>query len=563
MNGEIKNVVLYLRYSSAAQNEQSIEGQRHVCQEYCRRAGYQIIDEYVDRATSASHNVEKRFNFQRMLRDAERGRFDAVVVYKLDRFARNRYDSVNAKYRLKKAGVVLLSATENLSDSPESIILESVLEGMAEFYSAELSQKITRGMKETAQKHLSTGGTVPLGYRIENRRLVIDPTTAPIVKQAFEMYAAGHTATAIAKQFNASGYRTSKGTAFNRSSFKSMFHNERYIGTYKYGAYKAENTVPAIIDKQLWDAVQSRLSRPVPPSQGKAQVPFLLAGKLFCGHCGAKMNGDSGKGRSGEPYYYYTCYNHKRGHTCNKKSVRKEWIEKVVVQDAMQLLTDDYIEELADIAVQENQRQIAATTKIPLLKEKIAETEKSINNIVTAIEKGVASDTLMHRITGLEQQKKDYESQLAAEETSAIQLDKYMVIYWLDQFKHGDVDDERFRRNLINLLVNSVTIWDDPDGGFRITTAYNLTDAPTKTFRVEALPGSDMGSSSPPQRPDRVFCQVFFVAHNSLHRRKTCLQREIFKKHLQFAPGCGTILRQYTRIALFFCAFFAVTRQKG
>lgn len=499
MNGEIKNVVLYLRYSSAAQNEQSIEGQRHVCQEYCRRAGYQIIDEYVDRATSASHNVEKRLNFQRMLRDAERGRFDAVVVYKLDRFARNRYDSVNAKYRLKKAGVVLLSATENLSDSPESIILESVLEGMAEFYSAELSQKITRGMKETAQKHLSTGGTVPLGYRIENRRLVIDPTTAPIVKQAFEMYAAGHTATAIAKQFNASGYRTSKGTAFNRSSFKSMFHNERYIGTYKYGAYKAENTVPAIIDKQLWDAVQSRLSRPVPPSQGKAQVPFLLAGKLFCGHCGAKMNGDSGKGRSGEPYYYYTCYNHKRGHTCNKKSVRKEWIEKVVVQDAMQLLTDDYIEELADIAVQENQRQIAATTKIPLLKEKIAETEKSINNIVTAIEKGVASDTLMHRITGLERQKKDYENQLAAEETSAIQLDKYMVIYWLDQFKHGDVDDERFRRNLINLLVNSVTIWDDPDGGFRITTAYNLTDAPTKTFRVEALPGSDMGSSSPPQ----------------------------------------------------------------
>lgn len=499
MNGEIKNVVLYLRYSSAAQNEQSIEGQRHVCQEYCRRAGYQIIDEYVDRATSASHNVEKRLNFQRMLRDAERGRFDAVVVYKLDRFARNRYDSVNAKYRLKKAGVVLLSATENLSDSPESIILESVLEGMAEFYSAELSQKITRGMKETAQKHLSTGGTVPLGYRIENRRLVIDPTTAPIVKQAFEMYAAGHTATAIAKQFNASGYRTSKGTAFNRSSFKSMFHNERYIGTYKYGAYKAENTVPAIIDKQLWDAVQSRLSRPVPPSQGKAQVPFLLAGKLFCGHCGAKMNGDSGKGRSGEPYYYYTCYNHKRGHTCNKKSVRKEWIEKVVVQDAMHLLTDDYIEELADIAVRENQRQISATTKIPLLKEKMAETEKAINNIVTAIEKGVASDTLMHRITGLERQKKDYENQLAAEETSAIQLDKYMVIYWLDQFKHGDVDDERFRRNLINLLVNSVTIWDDTDGGFRITTAYNLTDAPTKTFRVEALPGSDMGSSSPPQ----------------------------------------------------------------
>lgn len=492
---ETKRVILYLRYSSAAQNEQSIEGQRHVCQEFCRRNGYTIIDEYIDRATSASHNVEKRVNFQRMLKDAEKGRFDAVVVYKLDRFARNRYDAVNAKYRLKKAGVSLISATENLSDSPESIILESVLEGMAEFYSAELSQKITRGMRETAHKHLSTGGAVPLGYKIENRQIVIDPTTAPIVKQAFEMYAAGHPAAYIAKLFNSKGYRTSKGSEFNRSSFKAMFQNERYIGTYKYGDYKAENAIPAIIDKGLWNTVQARISRPVPPSQGKAQVPFLLAGKLFCGHCGGKMNGDSGTGRNGEPHHYYTCYNRKRGHTCHKKSVRKDWIEKVVVQDALTLLTDDYIEELADIAVKENQRQIQAATKIPLIKEKIAETEKSIKNIVSAIEKGIASDTLMSRLSDLEKQKKDYENQLIFEEDNVIQLDKAMVIYWLEQFKHGNVEDEKFRRNLINLLVNSVTIWDDPDGGTKITTAYNLTNIPTKTFRIN---GSDIGSNSPP-----------------------------------------------------------------
>ena len=499
-NEETKNVVLYLRYSSAAQNEQSIEGQRHVCQEFCKRNNYQIIEEYVDRATSASHNVEKRVNFQRMLKDAEKGRFEAVIVYKLDRFARNRYDSVNAKYRLKRSGVSLISATENLSDSPESIILESVLEGMAEFYSAELSQKITRGMKETAHKHLSTGGAVPLGYKIENRQMVIDPVAAPIVKLAFEMYAAGHTTAAIVKLFNEKCYRTSKGTEFNRNSFKVMFRNERYIGTYKYGDYRAENAIPAIIDKPLWDAVQARLAHPAPPAQGKALVPFLLAGKLFCGHCGAKMIGDSGRNRTNTIYHYYTCYHRKRGHTCHKKSVRKDWIEKIVVQDALTLLTDDYIEKLADIAVKENQRQIAAATKIPQIKEKIAETEKSIKNIVTAIEKGIASETLMLRLTDLEKQQKDYENQLIEEENNVIQLDKSMVMFWLEQFKHGDIEDEKFCRNLINLLVNSVTIYDDPDGGIKITTAYNLTDAPTKTFRVK---NSDIGSHVPPQKPQR------------------------------------------------------------
>ena len=146
------NVVLYMRYSSDKQTEQSIEGQERICTAYCQSHNMTIIGKYIDRALSASKHTEKRDEFQRMIRDSEKQTFEAVVVYKLDRFSRNRYDSAIYKNKLRKNGVKVVSATENISDSPEGIILESVLEGMAEFYSKELSQKVSRGMHETALK---------------------------------------------------------------------------------------------------------------------------------------------------------------------------------------------------------------------------------------------------------------------------------------------------------------------------------------------------------------------------------------------------------------------------
>ena len=196
---------LYLRYSSSSQTEQSIEGQQRVCLDYCKRQGITVVATYIDRATSASKHTEKRHEFLQMIKDAEKGLFDAVIVYKLDRFARNRYDSANYKYRLKKVGVRLISATENLTDSPESIILESVLEGMAEFYSAELAQKVSRGMQESAYKCQVTGGTIPLGYKIENKHFVIDPRTAPIVQEAFRLYDEGKSISMISEIFNNKG----------------------------------------------------------------------------------------------------------------------------------------------------------------------------------------------------------------------------------------------------------------------------------------------------------------------------------------------------------------------
>lgn len=489
-NGD-HNVTLYLRYSSSGQSDQSIEGQLRDCRAFCKANHYRIVAIYIDRATTARKDVEKRIHLMEMIADSAKQNWDYVVVWKLDRFSRNRNDSAIMKMRLRKNGVKVLSATEHLSDNPESILLESVLEGMAEFFSAELSQKVTRGMRESALKCHSVGGHVPLGYKIKDHKLVVDPDTAHIVQEAFALYANGVSVAEIARKFNAAGYKTAKNTEFNRSSFKVMFQNVRYIGTYTYKDIRIENGVPAIIDRELFDAVQRRLSKTATaPARGKAKVDYLLSGKLFCGHCGASMNGESGVGRSGKTYHYYSCYTKKRRLGCEKRPLRKDYIEEIVARSAFELLTDQLIDEIADMAIKQSEQDMVNETRIPQLTEQLSEIEKSIANITTAIEKGIASETLMNRLVQLEHEKKTINKEIKSEEKYVYRIDRDQIVFWLSQFKYGNIEDESFRRRLIDLLVNSVTVWDEPDG-YKITTAYNLTSCKTKTFRVEKSPATE------------------------------------------------------------------------
>ena len=483
------DVALYLRYSSERQSEQSIEGQLRDLISYCKRNNHRIYAVYVDRATSAAKNIEKRASFLQMIADSEKHQWKFVIVWKLDRFARNRNDSAIYKMRLKRNGVRVLSATENITDNPEGIILESVLEGMAEFYSAELSQKITRGMRESALKAQSLGGHVPLGYKTVNKQFMVNPDTAPIVQLAFELYASGWSVADICREFNTRGYRTSKGSLFNGNSFKTILRNKKYIGVYKFDDIEIENAIPAIIDKELFYKVQKRLKEVGDaPGRGKAKVDYLLSGKLFCGHCGNQMNGDCGRGKSGRRYHYYSCYGKKKLKFCNKKNLPKEWIEEIVVRDAFSILTPENIERIAEIAVQQNEEDIALHSRLPALKSQLKTVEKSIVNIVSAIEKGVASDTLMQRLSDLEREKKTLVKEINDEEKTIFRLDKPQVIWWLSQFFDRNIEEEEVKRQLIDLLVNSVTVTDLPDGDkFKIVISYNLTPQKTKSvFGLES-----------------------------------------------------------------------------
>lgn len=480
MFDDIKTACLYVRYSSVNQTEQSIEGQTRVCQEFAERHGIRIVEIYADRATSASKDIEKRVNFLKMIKDSEKNLFDAVIVYKLDRFSRSRYDMATYKYRLRKNGVQVISATENISNDPEGIILESVLEGMAEFYSAELSQKITRGLKETAFKHNTYGGQCPLGYKIVDKKFVIDEETAPLVREAFSMCAEGHTIADICRSFNARGFRTSKGARFGKSSFMSLLHNERYIGVYKYGEYRAEGAIPAIIDKETFTLVQERIRQNrVAPGARKAKAVYLLSGKLFCGHCGSKMNANS----SGDGYRFYDCYGRKNARViCNKRNMRKDLIEKVVVEDALSLLTDETIEEIATVAVQTHTREIEQSSNIMQLRTRLHETKVSLDNLTKAIESGLAPQAILKRMSELEDEQNALETAIKKETLNSDPLEKEEIIYWLEQFRQGDINDENFLKMLIDLFVQSVTVWDEDGTPHHLEIAYNLTSMQNKTY---------------------------------------------------------------------------------
>ena len=484
MYENIKTAALYVRYSSASQSEQSIEGQVRVCTEFCDRNNIRIVETYADRATSASKDIEKRTEFLRMIKDSEKHPWDAVIVYKLDRFARNRYDSANYKYRLKKNGIQLISATENISQDPEGIILESVLEGMAEFYSAELGQKIHRGMRESAFKNQYIGGTIPFGYKIANKKYVIDEETAPFVREAFQRFVAGETIASICRSFNARGIRTVKNAKFGRSSFARLFRNEKYIGVYKYRDYQS-NAIPPIIDKDTWNKTQMKLKEIKTPGQYKATLNYLLSGKMYCGRCGNRMVAGKTTKPKGD-FAYYTCRGKRTvQNDCKMRNIRKDFVEGLVLQDALSLLTNETIELLADTAMRENQHELETTTNIPAIKSRLSVINGSLENILKAIEIGSAPDTLVARMVELEKEKKELDAELKKEEKDIpIIVDKYHIIHWLQSLRSGDINDENFQKQLIDLFVNSVTVWDEPDPGhYTITIAYNLTDLPQKTYK--------------------------------------------------------------------------------
>ena len=312
--------VIYARYSSDNQREESIEGQLRECKEYADKNGITILCSYIDRALSAK--TDNRPEFQKMVQDSAKGLFDTVLVWKLDRFARNRYDSAHYKAVLRRNGVKVVSATENISDGPEGIILESMLEGMAEYYSAELAQKINRGLTENALKGKNNGGGIPLGYQLtDDQHLRIDPLTAPIVREIYQRYAEGETVRSIITSLNERHILTQKQKPFRPNSLHSVLCNRKYIGEYRYKDIIIPDGVPSIIPKDLFERVQMRVEKNKrTPARAKAEEEYLLTTKLFCGHCGGRLvlttNGTTVRFADGTPIHKkrirYVCYNKTR-----------------------------------------------------------------------------------------------------------------------------------------------------------------------------------------------------------------------------------------------------------
>lgn len=454
--------VIYARYSSDNQREESIEGQLRECTAYCKKNDITVLRTYIDRAMSAK--TDHRPDFQRMIKDSAKGLFDVIIVWKLDRFARNRYDSAHYKAQLRKYGVKVLSATENISDGPEGIILESMLEGMAEYYSAELSEKVIRGHTENALKCKYNGGTPTFGYIIDkDMQYQIDPRTAPAVLEMFTMYDKGATMKEIVARMGERGVTTVRGKKIDLNFMARLLKNRKYIGEYSYRHIVTPNGIPAIVPQDLFDRVQQRLAvNRKAPARHKAEDDYLLTTKLFCGTCGAMMVGESGTSSSkGRKYHYYRCVNTKKRRACDAKhkTVRKLSLENAVINAVMaKIMDDNFVEYVADAVMDIQSRE---SSVLPALRKQLEEAESGITNMLNAIQMGIINASTKQRLDELEERKKDIELQIIQEEMKHPAVSREDVVYFVCRFRSLDTSKLDARRRLIDSFVNAVTIFDD------------------------------------------------------------------------------------------------------
>lgn len=454
---------VYARYSSHNQGEQSIEGQLSEAKKYAAAHGYTIVQEYIDRAKTG--RTDNRDEFQRMLKDTAKKQFNVIILWKVDRFGRNREEIAINKMKCRKNGVRVEYVAEKIPDTPEGVILESVLEGFAEYYSLQLSQNIRRGLAKSAEKCQVTGGNRPLGYKTgADKKFEIDDNTAPIVRLIYNMYAEGATVREIVDHLNSQGLRTLRGKKFTYNSLHTILKNEKYIGVYSYDGKRIEGGVPRIIDDDLFYKVQEmcKINKRA-PAKTWARADYILTDKLFCGKCGAPMVGESGTSKTGARHNYYICTNKKRFKTCDKKAVRQADIEGLVIQATCDMLKDA---DLLDVIIENTwkcyQDQDSSQEELQNLNKQLEQTDTAISNLIRAIEAGILTEETKKRMDELTQQKTELKAAIADRELAQeFHLKKNHIKFYLYKLRDSNLEDQEVQKRLIQTFINAVFVYDD------------------------------------------------------------------------------------------------------
>lgn len=483
--------VIYARYSSTQQREESIEAQVRACSGYIdKQSGWTLIGQYADRAFSA--RSDQRPEFQRMIRDAKQRKFDVLVIHKLDRFSRDRYDHAFYKRELRQAGVRLVSVLENLDDSPESVVLESVLEGFSEYYSRNLGREVMKGLRETALACKHTGGIPPLGYDVNNDgEYVVNEREAAVVRYIYEAYIDGAGYSRIVDHVRDMGIRGKRGRPIGKNSLHSVLNNEKYTGIFVFNrsapkdvygkrnghAYKPDDEIikidggiPAIISRETWKKAQTKM-RANKSGTHRAREPYLLSGILFCGKCKGPMTGNSrGNPRSATeiPKHYYECSTRKRTRQCDAPGVERDLIENVIMSYLETLLDREAIDKIA-VWVTENAKlyRKKALSETQSLKKELATVTAEANVLLDKIMSGLDSKLARQRLADVEARKLHLEiklsdMQIAAE--SAAGATRYEVRRYLSRLKGIRSYGRKEQTKIIKQFVRRIDII-SPAGG--------------------------------------------------------------------------------------------------
>lgn len=466
INNNNKNLIPavgYCRYSSTAQREESIAAQKRAIGHYCVLGGYEIVEWYCDEAISGT--TDKRPEFQRLIADIQNNKVKTLIVHKLDRFSRNKKDTFEYLDLCEDCGVKVISVTEPIGNSPADRMLVTVISGVNEYFSLNLSNEVVKGMLENAHRGFWSGGKPPLGYDVVDKKLVINEKEAEAIRLIYEMYAEGYGYGKIIDRLNLLGYKTKKGNKFAKNSLCDLIENEKYKGVYVFNKrsskkkkdkkrnnhkFKPDEEIiripggcPAIISEELWNKA-NRVRKTTGKLKSNAKRQYLLTSMLVCAECGAKMHGNLRKSTKGHEYMTYRCNNRINQHTCGKKEIRTEIVDDFVLDEIFKnFFTDKTISKLTaavnkhrneilmsnekymnvkdglkadiktrDILIEalEETNSVAICSRIKEIEEKITASQSFITNYKKACKSQLTDDDLKNALEPLKERMKKAES---------------------------------------------------------------------------------------------------------------------------------------------------------
>lgn len=481
---------IYARYSSHNQKDASIEQQVAQATQYAADLGLNIVEVYADRAVSGKS--DQRPNFQRLMSDAQLGKFRAVLAWKSSRLGRNMLQSMQNEQLLADYGISVLYTEEDFDDTAAGRFASRSMMNVNQFYIENMAEDIRRGMRDNAA-NCKNNGIPPYGYRsTPEGRLEIDEPKADIVREIYQRVLSGHSIAEISDDLNRRGIKTRLGNPWNKNSFHVILHNERYTGVYLYDDIRIEGGLPAILDRPTFDLVQKelRMRKSTKSRRPSTGVRYLLTGKLFCGYCRSPMVGSSGTGKSGALHYYYACQGRRLKQNCEKKHVRKDALEEAVATAIYNnLCSPTVVNWIVDQAVGYSKQQLAQSP-LALLERELAETQQAIKNLLRAIEQGIFTPTTQTRMLELEKTQATLTSKITAERAALIQVSREDVLAWLDLLQHGNVHDKDFQATLFQNFLKAVYCYDD-----HLKLVCNFL-GPTNTIDLSALPTYPLPSTA-------------------------------------------------------------------
>lgn len=508
---------IYARRSSDRQNEESTAQQIAECMKMADRLGYVVVHVYADEAKTGKN--DRRPEFQKMVRAIEAGKCDVVIAYKSNRIARNMLQALTYMNRFEKCGVNTIYAKEEFGDNAAGRFALRNMMNLNQFYSENMSEDIKRCLYTYAEECKVLNGQMPLGLRKgeDGKYALATDGSVETVQEIFNLYASGIKSSAICQALNARGIKTSQGKKFSVGTIERIIKNKKYIGIYTYGDISIPDGVPRIIDNATFQRAQERLKEAHrAPAKSWAQTDYLLTGKLFCGHCGSTMVGESGTGRQGATYNYYCCSNKKKNaKNCDKKRVRQEFLEDMIINFTVKnVLTDEIIDMVAEEAIRLQNNDSQTMIHQQHLRT-LSEIRQKIQNIVNAIADGFRTPAMKVQLEELSEEEEKLSKKIAEESYEKPTFTKEQLVNWMSGFRDGDTKSPKFRKQIVDIFVNAIYLYDD-----HFTISYHTGERQdvmsySSATEAESLPEvsplSDFGPPNVDSSNTVCVCEGLFV----------------------------------------------------